>query len=200
MIIDINNLINFIIHIGYRKASTVRENGEFSLRGGIIDFYSPINKPIRLDLFGNTIESIKTFDLVSQRSLELIKEISIYPASEIILNDKTIENFRINFNKKFGSQKEKIKIYESISESISYPGMEHWLPFFYDETNTIFDYLNNPLILLDNSYDNSLEDFLNTVDDHYKSRKEYDENELSKVENKYFSIEPSFLYQNKNFQ
>ena len=198
MIIDINNLINFFIHNGYTKTSTVRENGEFSLRGGIIDFYSPINKPIRLDLFGNTIESIKTFDLVSQRSLELIKEISIYPASEIILNDKTIENFRINFNKKFGSQKEKIKIYESISESISYPGMEHWLPFFYDETNTIFDYLNNPIILLDNSYDNSLEDFLNTVDDHYKSRKEYDENELSKVENKYFSIEPSFLYQNKN--
>ena len=68
--------------------------------------------------------------MITQRSLELLKEIFVYPASEIILNDKTIENFRINFNKKFGSQKEKVKIYDSISEGISYPGMEHWLPFF----------------------------------------------------------------------
>ena len=133
-VIDINNLVNFFVSNGYEKTPTVREHGEFSVRGGIIDFYSPLNKPIRLDLFGNTIDSIKSFDLITQRSLELLKEIFVYPASEIILNDKTIENFRINFNKKFGSQKEKVKIYDSISEGISYPGMEHWLPFFYNQT------------------------------------------------------------------
>ena len=85
--------------------------------------------------------------MISQRSLELLKEIFVYPASEIILNDKTIENFRINFNKKFGSQKEKVKIYDSISEGISYPGMEHWLPFFYSKTGSIFDYIDKPKIL-----------------------------------------------------
>ena len=182
---------------GYEKTPTVREHGEFSVRGGIIDFYSPLNKPIRLDLFGNTIDSIKSFDLITQRSLELLKEIFVYPASEIILNDKTIENFRINFNKKFGSQKEKVKIYDSISEGISYPGMEHWLPFFYNQTGSIFDYIDKPIILLDHLYDSSLEDFLETVNDHFQSRKDYDDNKLSKVENKYFSIEPSNLYQNK---
>jgi len=197
-VIDVNNLVNFFVSNGYEKTSTVREHGEFSVRGGIIDFYSPLNKPIRLDLFGNTIDSIKSFDLISQRSLELLKEIFIYPASEVILNDKTIENFRINFNKKFGSQKEKVKIYDSISEGISYPGMEHWLPFFYNQTGLIFDYLDKPIILLDHLYDSSLEDFLDTINDHFQSRKDYDENRLSKVENKYFSIEPSNLYQNKD--
>jgi len=196
-VIDINNLVNFFVSNGYEKTPTVREHGEFSVRGGIIDFYSPLNKPIRLDLFGNTIDSIKSFDLISQRSLELLKEIFVYPASEIILNDKTIENFRINFNKKFGSQKEKVKIYDSISEGISYPGMEHWLPFFYNQTGSIFDYIDKPIILLDHLYDSSLEDFLETVNDHFQSRKDYDDNKLSKVENKYFSIEPSNLYQNK---
>lgn len=196
-VIDINNLVNFFVSNGYEKTPTVREHGEFSVRGGIIDFYSPLNKPIRLDLFGNTIDSIKSFDLITQRSLELLKEIFVYPASEIILNDKTIENFRINFNKKFGSQKEKVKIYDSISEGISYPGMEHWLPFFYNQTGSIFDYIDKPIILLDHLYDSSLEDFLETVNDHFQSRKDYDENKLSKVENKYFSIEPSNLYQNK---
>ena len=196
-VIDINNLVNFFVSNGYEKTPTVREHGEFSVRGGIIDFYSPLNKPIRLDLFGNTIDSIKSFDLITQRSLELLKEIFVYPASEIILNDKTIENFRINFNKKFGSQKEKVKIYDSISEGISYPGMEHWLPFFYNKTGSIFDYIDKPIILLDHLYDSSLEDFLETVNDHFQSRKDYDDNKLSKVENKYFSIEPSNLYQNK---
>ena len=196
-VIDINNLVNFFVSNGYEKTPTVREHGEFSVRGGIIDFYSPLNKPIRLDLFGNTIDSIKSFDLISQRSLELLKEIFVYPASEIILNDKTIENFRINFNKKFGSQKEKVKIYDSISEGISYPGMEHWLPFFYNQTGSIFDYIDKPIILLDHLYESSLEDFLETVNDHFQSRKDYDDNKLSKVENKYFSIEPSNLYQNK---
>jgi len=196
-VIDINNLVNFFVSNGYEKTPTVREHGEFSVRGGIIDFYSPLNKPIRLDLFGNTIDSIKSFDLISQRSLELLKEIFVYPASEIILNDKTIENFRINFNKKFGSQKEKVKIYDSISEGISYPGMEHWLPFFYNQTGSIFDYIDKPIILLDHLYESSLEDFLETVNDHFQSRRDYDDNKLSKVENKYFSIEPSNLYQNK---
>ena len=196
-IVDINNLVSFFVNNGYTKTSTVREHGEFSIRGGIIDFFSPLNNPVRIDLFGNNIESIKSFDLISQRSTELLREVLVYPASEIALNDKTIENFRINFNKKFGSQKEKIKIYESISEGISYPGMEHWLPFFYNKTNTIFDYTDDPIIILDHLYENSLEDFLLTVNDHFQSRKEYDENKLSKIENKYFSIEPSYLYQEK---
>ena len=75
--------------------------------------------------------------------------------------------------------------------------MEHWLPFFYNKTGSIFDYIDKPIILLDHLYDSSLDDFLETVNDHFQSRKDYDDNKLSKVENKYFSIEPSNLYQNK---
>ena len=69
--------------------------------------------------------------------------------------------------------------------------------FFYNQTGSIFDYIDKPIILLDHLYDSSLEDFLETVNDHFQSRKDYDDNKLSKVENKYFSIEPSNLYQNK---
>jgi transcription-repair coupling factor (superfamily II helicase) len=150
-----------------------------------------------VDLFGSTIDSIKSFDLISQRSIELVKVVQVFPSSEVSLNDLTIEMFRKNFNQTFGSQRKKIKIYESITEGITYPGMEHWLPFFYNTTDTIFDYLNNPLILLDSLYEDSLDSFIETIDDHYISRKEYDDNELSKDENKYFSLKPSQLYQDK---
>ena len=151
------------INNGYSKVGTVREYGEFSLRGGIIDFYSPLNPPIRVDLFGTTIESIKSFDLISQRSIELINDVKIFPSSEVSLNNSSIELFRKNFNNTFGSQRKKIKVYESISEGISYPGMEHWLPFFYHETGTIFDYLNNPIIILDSLHKESLDNFIETI-------------------------------------
>ena len=196
-ILNLDDLLLFFVNNGYSKTGTVREYGEFSVRGGIIDFYSPLNPPIRVDLFGRTIDSIKSFDLISQRSIELVKVVQVFPSSEVSLNDLTIEMFRKNFNQTFGSQRKKIKIYESISEGITYPGMEHWLPFFYNTTDTIFDYLDNPLILLDSLYEDSLDSFIETIDDHYISRKEYDDNELSKDENKYFSLKPSQLYQDK---
>jgi transcription-repair coupling factor (superfamily II helicase) len=196
-ILNLDDLLLFFVNNGYSKTGTVREYGEFSVRGGIIDFYSPLNPPIRVDLFGSTIDSIKSFDLISQRSIELVKVVQVFPSSEVSLNDLTIEMFRKNFNQTFGSQRKKIKIYESITEGITYPGMEHWLPFFYNTTDTIFDYLNNPLILLDSLYEDSLDSFIETIDDHYISRKEYDDNELSKDENKYFSLKPSQLYQDK---
>ena len=75
--------------------------------------------------------------------------------------------------------------------------MEHWIPFFYNQTDTIFDYLKNPIIILDSSYKDSLKNFLDTVNDHYVSRNEYDNNKLSKTENKYFSLKPNQLYQDK---
>ena len=196
-VINVDELLLFFINNGYSKVGTVREFGEFSIRGGIIDFYSPLNLPIRLDLFGSTIESIKGFDLISQRSVGTIKDIKIFPSAEVSLNELTIENFRKNFNQTFGSQKEKVKLYESVSEGITYPGMEHWIPFFYNQTGTIFDYLKNPIIILDSSYKDSLENFLETVNDHYNSRNEYDNNKLSKTENKYFSLKPDQLYQDK---
>ena len=170
-VLNVDDLLLFFINNGYSKVGTVREYGEFSLRGGIIDFYSPLNPPIRIDLFGTTIESIKSFDLISQRSIELINDVKIFPSSEVSLNNSSIELFRKNFNNTFGSQRKKIKVYESISEGISYPGMEHWLPFFYHETGTIFDYLNNPIIILDSLHKESLDNFIETINDHYESRK-----------------------------
>ena len=73
-ILNLDDLLLFFVNNGYSKTGTVREYGEFSVRGGIIDFYSPLNPPIRVDLFGSTIDSIKSFDLISQRSIELVKE------------------------------------------------------------------------------------------------------------------------------
>ena len=197
-VLNVDDLLLFFVNNGYSKVGTVREYGEFSLRGGIIDFYSPLNLPTRVDLFGSTIESIKSFDLISQRSIELIDSVKIFPSSEVSLNSSSIELFRKNFNNTFGSQRKKIKVYESISEGITYPGMEHWLPFFYKETGTIFDYLDSPIVILDSLYNESLDNFIETINDHYESRKEYDDNDLSKDENKYFSLKPEQLYQNRD--
>jgi len=108
-VLNVDDLLLFFVNNGYSKVGTVREYGEFSLRGGIIDFYSPLNLPTRVDLFGSTIESIKSFDLISQRSIELIDSVKIFPSSEVSLNSSSIELFRKNFNNTFGSQRKKLK-------------------------------------------------------------------------------------------
>ena len=118
---------------------------------------------------------IKTFDANTQLSHDQnLDDINIYPCDEIILNNELVNNFRSNFNLEFGSESKNSKLYESVSSKITYPGIESWLPFFYNSKSTIIDYCNDPVIILDNSIFEIINDFEETLIAQYKTRIEFD--------------------------
>ncbi|WP_246167691.1 transcription-repair coupling factor [Propionivibrio limicola] len=127
---------------GYTNVSNVVSPGEYSIRGGLVDLF-PMGSalPFRLDLFDDEIESIKTFDVDTQRTLYPVPEIRLLPAREFPLDDKGRARFRQRFRETFEGDPAKSGIYKDISSGIPSAGIEYWLPLFFDETATLFDYL-----------------------------------------------------------
>lgn len=127
---------------GFERVSTVREVGEYAIRGGILDAFVPGHEePVRLDFFGDTLESIRSFDPASQRTTRQERTLELNPMSEVTLNDETISRFRKNYLSLFGAAKREDALYQAISDGRRYSGMEHWLPLFYEELETVLDYL-----------------------------------------------------------
>ncbi len=117
------------------------EPGEFAIRGGIIDIVpSGMAQGIRIDLFGDDIESIKPYDPLTQITQGTLEAVMLYPMSEVLLNDATIEHFREAYRDLFGAVHKDDPLYESVSQASGYSGMEHWLPLFYERVETLFDY------------------------------------------------------------
>ena len=193
MNLNIEDLATYFISNGYIKTETVREYGDFSVRGGIIDFYSPSNKPVRLDFFGNTVDAIKIFDTSSQVSIKNLNVVKIYPNTEICLNDRSVKLFRTRFNKEFGPRKQEARIYKDISEKIIFPGMENWMPFFFKRKATILDHINNPLVIFDHNTEDAYEKFVNNTIEHYLARMDYDKVD-SNQNKKYYCLDPGELF------
>ena len=127
---------------GFDRTATVREVGEYAVRGGILDLWAPgTEQPIRLDFFGDTLETIRPFDAESQRTTGQLQRLDLVPASEAILTEETIGRFRQNYRAAFGAVLGGDPLYEAVSEGRRFAGMEHWLPFFYEKLETLFDYL-----------------------------------------------------------
>ena len=127
---------------GYAHVTQVVSPGEYSIRGGLIDLFpmgSP--QPYRIDLFDDEIEGIKTFDVDSQRTLAQVNEIRLLPAREFPLDDKGRARFRQRFREVFEGDPARSGIYKDISNGIAPAGIEYWLPLFFGETATLFDYL-----------------------------------------------------------
>ncbi len=127
---------------GYHSVSQVREHGEFAIRGSIIDLY-PMGTPLpfRIDLFDVTVDSIRTFSPETQRSVEQIQHIRLLPAKEFPVTEEAIERFRQAWRAQFDGNPLKCPLYQDISDGITAPGIEYYLPFFFTETATLFDYL-----------------------------------------------------------
>jgi len=167
-------LQRFFSENGYRRAGTVREAGEFALRGGIVDVFAPgTAEPVRLDLFGDEIEKIRTFDAMTQRTTGELSELAMLPVSEVMLGEAAIARFRAGYRELFGAQTQDDPLYEAISEGRGYPGMEHWLPLFHERLETLFDYLpkDAPLIL-DAEIEQAVTARFETVRDYYEARRE----------------------------
>ncbi len=127
---------------GYSHVTQVVSPGEYSIRGGIIDLF-PMGSalPYRLDLFDDEIESIKTFDVDSQRTLYPVPEIRLLPAREFPLDEKGRTHFRQRFREVFEGDPARTGIYRDVSNGVPSAGIEYWLPLFFEETATLFDYL-----------------------------------------------------------
>lgn len=134
---------------GYYCVNQVREHGEFAVRGSIIDLF-PMGaaSPFRIDLFDNEIDSIRTFSPDSQRSQDIVEKIQLLPAKEFPLNEDAIEQFRHAFRRQFSGNPTQAPLYQDISEGISPPGIEYYLPLFFEQPEVFFDYLSpNSLIV-----------------------------------------------------
>ena len=184
---------NFLINIGYNRVQTVREFGEFSIRGSILDVF-PVGYDcaFRIDFLGEEIETIKVMDPLTQRSSNIIETMNIYPPNEYLLNDQNIENFRKVFRSINGSNSINNPLYEKITSRMSFQGIEHFLPLFHDtELNSIFDYLpiNASLkIVLTKNFNKIVEERINEISNFYETRKiEKSENSIIKIEDLYLS-------------
>jgi len=139
--VEIADLEAYFAINGYQRASTVSEKGEFAIRGGVIDVFPPsAEEPVRLDLFGDTLESIRAFDPETQRSTRQLKDVSLLPVSEALLDKEAIARFRTGYLETFGAAGDD-PLYATVSEGGRRAGMEHWLPLFYPRLATLFDYL-----------------------------------------------------------
>jgi transcription-repair coupling factor (superfamily II helicase) len=111
----------------------VVDPGDFAVRGGIVDIFPPgSDAPVRLDFFGDALESIRSFDPESQRTTTTLKRFTLNPANEVLLNEDSISRFRKSYAEAFGGIDTRDPLYESVTAGRRYQGMEHWLPLFHD--------------------------------------------------------------------
>lgn len=169
--VDIGDLERYFAVNGYSRASTVSERGEFAIRGGVIDVFPPsAEEPVRLDLFGDTLESIRAFDPETQRSTRQLKEVSLLPVSEALLDKDAVSRFRTGYLETFGAPGDD-PLYATVSEGGRRAGMEHFLPLFYDEMASLFDYLpKDALVALDHLAREAREERLALLTDAYEAR------------------------------
>ena len=158
---------------GFIRASTVREPGEYAVRGGILDLFPPgMDMPVRLDFFGDALETIRSFDAQTQRSEESLRGLDLVPVSEFQLVTETIRRFRTGYVAQFGACGPDDLLYEAVSEGRRYPGMEHWLPLFHGKLETLFDYLPGTALALEHLADDAAHERLAQVADYYEARQQ----------------------------
>jgi transcription-repair coupling factor (superfamily II helicase) len=172
-VIGMQGVISWLELNGFIRASTVREPGEYAVRGGILDLYPPgMDMPVRLDFFGDSLETIRAFDAQTQRSEEQLRGLDLVPVAEFQLVTETIRRFRTGYVAQFGATTPDDLLYEAASEGRRYPGMEHWLPLFHDKLETIFDYLPGTAVTLENLSEDAAHERFTQIADYYDARRE----------------------------
>ncbi|UWQ12905.1 transcription-repair coupling factor [Aliiroseovarius sp. M344] len=170
--IDVDALRAFLVRMGFSQAPTVMEPGDFAIRGGIIDIFAPGHDgPVRLDLFGDVLDGIRRFDPATQRTTDTLKRIELAPVSEVILDEAAITRFRQNYRIEFGAAGSDDPLYEAISAGRKHQGNEHWLPFFHERLETIFDYLPGASVMLDDQMTPARLSRWDAIVDQYETRK-----------------------------
>ncbi len=170
--VDIDGLLQFFQNNGYVRSDTVREPGEYALRGGIIDvFPAGSSDPLRLDLFGDTLEGLREFDPMSQRSTGTRTGVDFRPVSEVLLDEASIARFRAGYRALFGAETAADALYEAVSAGRRHAGMEHWLPLFHDRLETLFHYVPQAALSLDNQVAEAVRARFEQIGEYYEARR-----------------------------
>ena len=168
--VSMQELVERLEVSSYGRAGAVTDPGQYAVRGGILDLYPPGAQPVRLDFFGDTLESIRAFDPETQRTAARLDSVELLPMSELVLTPDVRRAFRQRYVELFGPVTGDDPLYESISAGRQHQGMEHWLPLFHDRLDTLFDYLPGALVSLDPLVDDARTKRLEQVADHYEAR------------------------------
>jgi transcription-repair coupling factor (superfamily II helicase) len=171
--VEMTALRENLAQYGYRAVGQVEEHGEFSARGSILDLF-PMGSsiPFRIDFFDDEVESIRSFDAETQRSIEKIEQIRLLPAQEYPLDEQGIKRFRLKFRETFAIDPNTCPVYVDISEGIASAGVEYYLPLFFDELSSLFDYLpSNCRLLIDDAAHTQAKNFIEQVRQRYESRR-----------------------------
>jgi transcription-repair coupling factor (superfamily II helicase) len=188
-----DDFLLLLVQLSFRRVEVASEPGDFAVRGDIIDIISDVEQGWRMDFFGNKLEKIRIFDPVTQISNGQLERINLMPSSEVILNTESIANFCENFIQYFGEYAEDNPLYEAIKNGRKYPGMEHYLPCFYEKLDNIFDYFSPNQVIYENDFDLCLKKHLISVKEHYVSRKDLLTNRfLDEVI--YYPVEPQTMW------
>ena len=172
-VIGMAGIVEWLELNGFIRASTVREPGEYAVRGGILDLFPPgMDMPVRLDFFGDALETIRSFDAQTQRSEESLRGLDLVPVSEFQLVTETIRRFRTGYVAHFGACGPDDLLYEAVSEGRRYPGMEHWLPLFHVKLETLFDYVPGTALALEHLADDAAHERLAQIADYYEARRQ----------------------------
>jgi len=188
---SMSELEDYLIVNGYARASTVRAPGEFAVRGGLIDVFPPsAGEPLRFDFFGDTLESIRSFEPETQISRTRLARALLTPVSEVLLDDLTVLQFRRRFGQAYGAVSD--AFYDAVSARIRRQGVEQWLPFFYERLETVFDYVGeSALIAFDPLAEDAIRERVDMARDHYDSRKSAP---IARGGSPFRAPEPALLY------
>ncbi|MDP9128414.1 MAG: transcription-repair coupling factor, partial [Pseudomonadota bacterium] len=169
--LSVETLRGFLSANGYVSTGTVREPGEFAVRGGIVDMFPPGHpNPIRLDFFGDEVESIRVFDPLTQTTTDRLDSAQLGPISEVLLDERAVAHFRTHYRELFGAVTESDPLYEAVTAARKFPGVEHWLGLFYPKLYSLFDYLPHAAVSLDHQADQAMTSRMQQIDDFYQAR------------------------------
>ena len=168
--LDVDGLRRQLTLASYTHVAQVQAPGEYSVRGGVIDLF-PMGStvPYRIDLFDNEIDTLRTFDVDTQRSIYPVKEVRLLPAREFPLNETGISSFRQKFRDQFEGDPSKRRLYKDVSNGVAPPGIEYYLPLFFDATATLLDYLPpDPLVCLHHAVQDAADQFWRDTQSRYE--------------------------------
>ncbi|MHC9418126.1 transcription-repair coupling factor [Sphingomonas citri] len=171
--IDRDRLAALLQANGYVRTDTVHDQGEYAVRGGIVDLFpSGEEQALRLDFFGDEIESVRSFDPADQRTTGRLDGFVLLPASEALLDDDSVKRFRTRYRETFGATATGDPLYQAVSERRRLAGMEHWLPLFEEKLATVWDHLGaDAVVVRDSGTPAAAEGRLDAIADYYENRK-----------------------------
>ncbi|MDX1489799.1 MAG: transcription-repair coupling factor [Pseudohongiellaceae bacterium] len=197
---DIEGMRHKLLNAGYQCVDSVHEHGEFAVRGAIMDIF-PMGSdvPYRVDLLDEEIDTLRSFDPETQLSLDKVDSVRLLPGKEYPMNESGISRFRNSFHERFDVDPRQCSVYQDVSQGLHSAGIEYYLPLFFDQLQTLFDYLpDNSLMLRCGDLDASALRFWDDIKTRYEDRRHDRQRPI--IEPKELFLSPDEIFSSlKNF-